>query len=75
MARKIVVNDTTYSYVIGREFAKIEGPFGKAAVALSDIKGLDGELIVRGRWKQTSDGMVTPSEVAAYIASHQTTEA
>lgn len=74
MARKIVVNDTTYTYVIGSDYAKIKGPAGQMAVPLSAIKGISLDLIARGRYKMTSDGKVTPSEVAAFIASHQTKE-
>jgi hypothetical protein len=36
-------------------------------VPLTEIKGLGWDVIERGRWKRTSDGMVRPAEVAAYI--------
>lgn len=67
MSRKIVVGRTEYRYVVGKNFVKIVGPDASWAVPLTDIKGLSGDLIARGRRKQTTDGMVTPAEIAAYI--------
>ena len=35
------------------------------------VKGItDPEIFARGQWKRTSDGMVKPADVAAWISSH-----
>jgi hypothetical protein len=67
MTRRITVDGVEYRYVVGATFVKITGPALSRAVMLIDIKGLDWDAIERGRRKRTSDGMVRPSEVTAYI--------
>jgi len=67
MSRRITVAGVEYRYVVGTSFVKISGPALSRAVPLTEIKGLGWDVIERGRHKQTSDGMVRPLEVAAYI--------
>ncbi len=67
--RKIHVGGKVWGYRIGQQFAVIHlpGTIRKKVVTLSKITGRTCDTIERGRWKITSDGMVKPSEVKAYI--------
>ena len=69
--RRITVRGVEYRYVVGTAFVKIIGPVASRAVPLTEIKGVGWDAIERGHWKKTSDGMVFPSEVAAYILGSQ----
>lgn len=58
-----------WGYRIGQQFAVIHlpGTIRKKIVTLAIITGRTPDTIDRGKWKKTSDGMVTPSDIKAYI--------
>lgn len=57
-----------WDYRIGSGTAVLRSPEGeKKVVPLHEIKGIAANLVERGRWKGTSDGMILPSEVKTYI--------
>lgn len=61
--RKLVVDGKEYTYTVGKDFAIVKFEGRKiATIFLHEIKDVE-----RGRWKKTSDGMITPSEIAEYI--------
>lgn len=69
--RKITVGDLDYRWIVSKSKVVIyspsnEGPV-KHAVSISDVTGRTLDAVERGRWKKTSDGMVTPRQVAKYI--------
>lgn len=63
--RKIVVRDVEYTYLIGVWYLTVKSPDGQ--VFMEDLRDVTGRDIERGRWKKTSDGMVEPHHVAAFI--------
>lgn len=65
--RKIVVAGVEYQYKVGSGTVKIVGPHSSVAVEIPVIKGSTWDIFERGQWKRTSDGMVRPAEIAAYI--------
>jgi hypothetical protein len=71
--RKIHIQNHIWEYRVGRQNVVIRSPqgFGKikgAIVSCHIIKGLSNpDTFDRGKHKRTSDGMVKPSEVKAYI--------
>jgi len=66
--RKIAIYGRTWQFCIGRSVAVIYDPEGKRHLAdLSVVTGRSNDTIARGRWKRTSDGMVTPAHVRDYI--------
>lgn len=70
--RLVQVGMETWSFRIGRELAVIVSPGGyKSRVSLSTITGRPGDMLERGQWKGTSDGMVTPTHVREYIIGHR----
>ena len=62
--REIEVDGKTYKWRCGKTAVRIKGI---GYVMLSEITGLAQDIIDRGRHKITSDGMITPKQVAAYI--------
>lgn len=70
-ARRLYIHGRPWWYKVGRTYAVIWNPVGrKHAVELDALRGLTHDLIDRGRWKKTTDGMIRPSHVERYIASH-----
>ena len=72
--RRIVVDGCTWLYHVGRSAVAFRGP-RRFVARIGDVKGLDPDSIDKGRWKKTSDGMVTPRDVASFLwrtrAAHQ----
>lgn len=71
--RNITVDDVVYWYHIGQGKMKLRHPSGKSTThCLCDVKGMGftPDTVDRGRWKKTTDGMITPGEVARFIQSH-----
>jgi hypothetical protein len=70
--RKLVVDGKNYRWR-GSDFVVIQDEHGKrvggARVTAPQIKGDDWNVWERGQWKRTSDGMMRPGEVAAFIRS------
>ncbi len=68
--RQIHINETTWQYQIGASTVKIRSPEGKCSFpGVNEVKG-GGADVERGRHKGTSEGMVKPSDVRAYIETH-----
>jgi len=68
--RKIEVNGKTFQYLIGRSAVVIYDDTDKRHYArVDEVKGLSPDIIERGRYKKTSDGMVTPKNVAHWIGN------
>ncbi len=68
--RKIVVNGKTFQYLIGRSAVVIYDDADKRHYAhVAEVKGLSPDLIERGQYKKTSDGMITPKNVAHWIGN------
>lgn len=66
--RKITVDGIEYLYRIGRDFAVIRLPNGKTLRPfITDLTGQRPDDLERGRWKKTSDGMVTPRHIKDYL--------
>lgn len=64
------VGGTLWVWKVGRRghhvVAYSEG--GRRLLAhAADIKGVDPDVFERGQWKVTSDGMLTPADVAKWI--------
>jgi len=67
--RKIHLDGEIYQYRIGKGYVVIEFPDGhREVVSDSTITGRTNDALERGRWKKTSDGMVLPSHVKAWLA-------
>jgi hypothetical protein len=64
--RKIVVNNKTYHYMVGKDSCviQLDGDIKKNIVPLSNITLNDYE---RGRWQGTTDGMIKPRMIDFYI--------
>jgi hypothetical protein len=68
--RTLTLNCLEWGYVIGKWSARIFSPTGNVfAVPLDAITGRTPETIERGRYKQTTDGMVTPADMRRYLES------
>jgi len=72
--RRIVVDGTTWLYHVGSSAVAFRGP-RRFVARIGDVKRLDPDTIDRGRWKRTSDGMIRPAEVAAFLQSPKGGEA
>lgn len=71
--RKIHFSPTdVWLYRLGRGNAVITSPQGKKTrVRYETLTGRSPNTLERGQWKKTSDGMICPSHVKSYIASHR----
>ncbi len=68
--RQIVVGGQKYSYRVGRQNVVIHDADGdRNVVPCHEILGLTPDTFDRGKWKGTSDGMVTPGKIAQWIAA------
>ncbi len=66
--RKIHLDDKIYQYRVGKGYVVIEFPDGhREVVADSTITGRTPDTIERGKWKKTTDGMVLPSHIKAWL--------
>lgn len=66
--RRITVRGEVFTYTIGTGSVRITWPDGSSrAVLLTVVTGRSEDVLERGQWKKTSDGMVTPKDIAAYI--------
>lgn len=67
--RSIKVEGEEYRYLVGTSTVAVQLPRGGGTVHTTpwEIKGGTPDLVERGRRKKTSDGMVTPREVADWI--------
>jgi hypothetical protein len=69
--RKLTTPSGIWLYRVGTTYVSFTDPNRTRWRALvAEVKGLTPDQVDRGRWKQTSDGMLTPSEVRAYIDAH-----
>jgi len=73
--RKVHINNQEWQYHIGQGTVVIQSPDGKKSYhKIHLVKGVcEPDIIDRGRYKRTSDGMVKPSEVKNYIENFLTT--
>jgi hypothetical protein len=70
--RKMDVQGEQWEFKIGRDNAHIRAPNGRGkTVSFYELTGRTPDLIERGQWKGTTDGMVGPGEVRAWIDSHR----
>jgi hypothetical protein len=67
--RKVHINKQEWGYRVGKQSVVIQSPSGvKFHVDCWKFHpGQSPDDFDRGQWKQTSDGMIRPSEVKAYI--------
>lgn len=65
--RRIIVDGVEWKYHIGSGSAEARSGARKLSGTLSEISGGTSFSIERGRHKQSSDGMITPKQVAAWI--------
>lgn len=66
--RKIVVDDQDWRWRVGRNRVIIMGPNGERHYpTIFTITGCNDDIFGRGQWKKTSDGMITPRQIANYI--------
>jgi hypothetical protein len=71
--RRIEVDGVTWRYRFGCDNVVIVLRNGKKVIVnYSTLTGRTPDLIERGQWKGTSDGMVTPEHVRHYIRKHLT---
>lgn len=66
--RKIVVSGVEWKYHVGTGAVEARCAERKLVGQLPEVTGLDWNSIERGRHKRTSDGMVTPKQIAAWIS-------
>jgi hypothetical protein len=68
--RKIDVHGEAYEYRVGKSNLQLRRPGKKPwYYPLDVVKKLDFVTIHRGRFKGTSDGMITPKDVVNFIMS------
>jgi hypothetical protein len=66
--RKIHLDEQIYQYRVGKGYVVITFPNGhREVVSDSTITGRTPDTLERGRWKKTTDGMVLPSHVKAWL--------
>lgn len=69
--RKIVVDGLEYGWIYGGSGIVVWDADGKKHHGhVEAVTGCDWNAIERGQWKKTSDGMVTPYDVANWIRVH-----
>jgi hypothetical protein len=71
--RTIKVDGRTWSVKVGKDWMEARSGNTKLAVPLSQVTGRSPDTLERGRWKKTSDGMVTPDQIAAANRRHTIT--
>lgn len=71
MNRKVHIDGDEWTYRIGRSIVAISSPTGEKTVAwIGEVMGMHSDDVIRGRFKKTSDGAITPSKVKSYIQEH-----
>ena len=66
--RTLRIGDEEFRYRLGTGFAVIRTEDGKShVVSLSKLTGRSPMLLERGRWKGTTDGMVGPRHIRAWV--------
>jgi len=66
--RKLHIGNEEWQYKIGEGTVVVKTPDGKRFnIGCHEVKGLSPDDFDKGKWKKTSDGMITPSELKAYI--------
>jgi hypothetical protein len=68
--RKIVIDEKTYHWTYGGDgpaVATIWDGNKKYCISSIDMLGIDNHAHERGQWKETTDGMVTPRFIRAWI--------
>jgi len=72
MRKVYVKSGETWEFTTGKGNAVIKNPRTgkKTVVPYTTLTGRDSSDIERGQWKRTSDGMVKPGHVRAYIEKH-----
>lgn len=74
-ARQIDVDGAQWWFRVGHQNIEIWPPEGKKhVVSQAKITGRTPDLIDRGRWKGTEDGMIKPGHVRGYIRQHLNAE-
>jgi hypothetical protein len=67
-ARKLVVDGRPWWFKVGQATVEIwDSSNHKSAVDINELTGRSWDVLERGRWKGTLDGMVKPSDVVRYI--------
>jgi len=69
--RNITVDGDLYRWRVGRSYVQIRGGGIRDTFTCGAVKGLTPDLFDRGKWKQTSDGMIMPSDVSRFIRGQQ----
>lgn len=71
--RHVHVDDEAWDYRVGGGLVIMRDPTGFIYKALlSEVKAVRHDLIERGRQKGTEEGMILPSEIAAYVKQLKT---
>lgn len=70
MMRKIIVDGKEYKWRCGRSYVVIRNEKTSWCIPAWEITGVTADIFERGRYKQTSDGMVKPSHVANWIKNN-----
>ncbi len=67
--RKIVVANETWEFMIGKNNVVLKNPRDekKMILTLARVTGRSQEVLDRGKRKKTTDGMVTPADIKAFI--------
>lgn len=65
--RTIVVGNRAWRYHVGRVNVVARSLSTKLVDRLNVVTGRSWDVLERGHWKRTSDGMVTPKNIAAWI--------
>ncbi len=70
--RKVLVNGQAWEFSVGRFNAVIKNPSTKkkTIVDFSKLTGRTWDILERGQYRRTSDGMIKPGHVKAYIEEH-----
>ena len=69
--RKLAIGEAVWEYQLGKGNAVIKSPDNKkTVVAYTKLTGRSWDILERGQYKKTSDGMVTPKHIKDYIQKH-----
>lgn len=69
-ARALAIEGSRWWYRVGRAgwTILVWSPAGQKLVTnAGQVLGLPPEVVARGQWKKTSDGMVTPGKIVEWI--------
>ena len=70
-SRMIVIEGETWYYQIGGFSCAFWNPEGKKYVNRTNIvANRSWDVLERGEYKKTSDGMITPKDIRKYIQEH-----